>query len=106
MIDDSRRSEPVCYAMEWNEGCPTEPGVYLLRLSRGHDLDGLPLLLRLSEPSAYDWFAVTVFRNARGWLEYVSPRDWSTRVLSSEFGAANVWWAKMHAHEIEQHRSA
>jgi hypothetical protein len=95
----NNRPTPVCYGLDWSEGCPPEPGVYLLRIPRGHDLAGLPLLIRLSEPSAYDWFVVTVFRNDRGWLEYISPRDGSTRVLSSEFGAANVWWTKMHAHE-------
>jgi hypothetical protein len=75
-----------CYALDWIEGCPQEPGVYLFRFSRGHGLEGVPLLLRLSEPDAYDWFVVTVFRDEEhGWLEYVSPRDGSTRVLSSEF---------------------
>ena len=85
-----------CYALDWIEGCPQEPGVYLFRFSRGHGLEGVPLLLRLSEPDAYDWFVVTVFRDEEhGWLEYVSPRDGSTRVLSSEFGQMSVWWARL-----------
>jgi hypothetical protein len=89
-------SSSHCYALDWSEGCPKEPGVYLFRFSKGHGLEGLPLLLRLSEPDAYDWVVVTVFRDdAHGWLEYVSPRDGSTRVLSSEFGQMSVWWARL-----------
>lgn len=83
-----------CYALEWSEGCPQEPGVYLFRIPIGHRLEGVPLLLRLSEPDAYDWFVVTVCRDEEhGWLKYVSPRDNSTRVVSSEFGEMSVWWA-------------
>ena len=85
-----------CYALDWHEGCPREPGVYLFRIPQGHDLSGLELLLRLCEPDAYDWYIVTLRRDAQtGWLEYVLPRDGSTRIASSQFGDICVWWSKL-----------
>lgn len=85
-----------CYALDWTEGCPEEPGVYLFRIPKGHGLGGLELMMKLCEPDGYDWFVVRVVRDeVRGWLEYVSPRDGSTRVASSEFGSISVWWSKL-----------
>ena len=88
----------ICYALTWKEGCPDEPGVYLFRMPRGHDLSGLELCMRLTEPTAYDWFVVTLVHDEEfEWLEWESPRDGTTRVAKSALGEISVWWAKLNA---------
>ena len=77
---------------QWHEGRPTEPGTYLLRIPKGHDLDGVNLLLKLTNPDAYDWFLINAELDPEtGWLLYKSPRDGSTRILST----IHVWWTKI-----------
>ena len=85
-----------CYALDWNEGCPIKCGSYLFRIPKPLELSGTELVLELSKPTAYDWFVVRLVRDEENqWLEYVSPRDGSTRVACSEFGQINVWWAAL-----------
>lgn len=87
---------PQSYSLEWSYGCPEEPGTYLFRMPKEHDLQGIELVMRMLDCDAHDWHVVTLVRDPEsGRLEYTHPRDGLVRSASGEFGNIHVWWARI-----------
>ena len=88
------------YVLSWFEGAPTQQGKYLLRLGQAVNTDdGLELLLKLTEPTAYR-YNIVMIREEKEWksdkdmLVYTDING-EDKIVRSSISTMFAWWAKL-----------
>lgn len=86
--------ERLVKTLEWEQGAPTSPGVYLFRIPQETDDTGLDLDGRLTTPNAYRWEFRNVYLDENEWL-CCRDSNGDERVVRSDTDTMNCYFARV-----------